>query len=51
MTTSENIFVLTPEGDQFTVAFDPADTLVDLKAKIEAANGTPAADQRVAFGG
>ena len=51
VTTSEKIFILTPKGDQFAVAFDPADTLVDLKAKIEAECGTPAVDQRVAFGG
>ena len=51
MNTSDNIFVVTPKGVQLTIAFDPADTLEQLKAKIEAADGTPAKDQRVAFGG
>ena len=51
MSTSEHVYVLTPKGDQLAIAFDPADTLENLKAKIEAADGTPAAEQHLAFGG
>ena len=44
MTTTENIYVTTPKGDQLAIAFNPADTLEDLKAKIEGADGTPVAE-------
>ena len=51
MTTNENIFVVTPQGEQLAIEFDAADTIENLKAKIEAAQGTPAADQFLAYGG
>ena len=51
MTTNENIFVVTPQGEQLAIEFDAADTIENLKAKIEAAQGTPAVDQRLAYGG
>ena len=51
MNTSGNIYIVTPKGDQLTIAFDPTDTLADLKAKITAADGTPANDQALGFGG
>ena len=51
MNNSDIIYIVTPKGDQLAVAFDPADTLENLKAKIEAADGTPASDQHLAFGG
>ena len=51
MTTNENIFVVTPQGEQLAIEFDAADTIENFKAKIEAAQGTPAADQFLAYGG
>ena len=51
MTTNENIYIVTPKGDTLAIAFNPADTVEDLKAKIEGADGTPVADQRLAFAG
>ena len=51
MTSTENIYVVTPQGEQLAIEFDAADTIENLKAKIEAAQGTPAVDQRLAYGG
>ena len=51
MNTTENIYIVTPKGDQLTIAFDPTDTIEQLSAKVEAADGTPACDQKFAFGG
>ena len=51
MTTNENIYIVTPKGDTLAIAFNPADTVDDLKAKVEGADGTPVADQRLRFAG
>ena len=42
---ANQIFVVTVKGEQLAIDFDPNDTVEVLKAKVEAAEGTPATEQ------
>ena len=48
---ANQIFVVTVKGEQLAIDFDPNDTVEVLKAKVEAAEGTPATEQYPVFSG
>ena len=49
--SNAKIFVVTLKGEQVTVDLDANDTVEALKAKIQAATGTPIAEQYPVFEG
>ena len=48
---TNKIYVLSFTGEELAIEFDPNDTVEELKAKIEAAEGTPVTDQYPVYDG
>ena len=51
MNTTENIFIIKPDGNQLSINIDLNETVGDLKKKIQAEEGTPVTQQALAFSG
>ena len=45
------VYVRTPQGDKLTYEVDPADTILDMKHRVEGSKGIPVNHQRMAFKG